>query len=264
MGLDHWGARWSRAGAAALLAGLLALAPFGGPAAAQDAAKTWHGALTLYGWLPGLEGSAAIPGSGLQSDFSVGADDLLEAVNFAAFATGELRYGRYGLLADLFYSNMSTSETVGLLGRREITTKTKLLLVTAFGSWRAWEGEQAFVDLLAGGRLGSSDLTLSLRVGGPPAVRRASADESWFDPLIGIRAGTKVTDRLSVTGIADIGGFGVGSNLTWEVFVGGSYAFTDRVSADLGFRYLAIDYDASRLDLDLRMFGPAAGITVRF
>jgi opacity protein-like surface antigen len=61
-----------------------------------------------------------------------------------------------------------------------------------------------------------------------------------------------------------VGGFGAGSQLTWEAFAGGSYAFTDWLLGEVGFRYLDIDYEANRADLDISILGPTIGLTFQF
>lgn len=73
-----------------------------------------------------------------------------------------------------------------------------------------------------------------------------------------------LTDRFAVRGLADVGGFGAGSKLTWEAFAGANYAFTEHFLGEVGFRYLEIDYEADRADLDLSILGPVVGLTFRF
>jgi len=50
-------------------------------------------------------------------------------------------------------------------------------------------------------------------------VRRSptvDGSESWVDPLIGSRIGLGLTDRWTIGGEANVGGFGVGSDFTWN------------------------------------------------
>ena len=46
--------------------------------------------------------------------------------------------------------------------------------------------------------------------------RSTKDDETWVDPVIGLRAILDLGDGFSVLAFADIGGFGVGSDQTWE------------------------------------------------
>jgi opacity protein-like surface antigen len=42
------------------------------------------------------------------------------------------------------------------------------------------------------------------------------------------------------------------------------FAFTEKVSGRLGYRYMSIDYQGSDLDLDIDLFGPLLGVTYAF
>ena len=41
--------------------------------------------------------------------------------------------------------------------------------------------------------------------------------ENWFDPFIGLGGRYSLTKALYLTGEPDVGGFGVGSEITWQV-----------------------------------------------
>jgi len=67
-----------------------------------------------------------------------------------------------------------------------------------------------------------------------------------------------------------IGGFGVGSEFTWNVLVGAGYKFSKRWTVLLQYRFLGVDYTdgtAGTLDyfrLDTTMSGPLLGFMVTF
>ena len=52
--------------------------------------------------------------------------------------------------------------------------------------------------------------------------------------MIGLRGRVAISDKLSLGGFASIGGFGVGSDLSFDVFAGVDYAFSERFSANAG------------------------------
>lgn len=68
--------------------------------------------------------------------------------------------------------------------------------------------------------------------------------------------------------LADIGGFGVGSELSWSVNVDVQWCLSRHFALSLGYTWLSIDYDIGSgdgryvLDLDLR--GPQLGLTYNF
>jgi opacity protein-like surface antigen len=225
-------------------------------------AQEWTGRVTLYGWLPSAELDTSIdrPGGAVSGGASSGVDDILDALNFAAFATVEARRGRLGLIGDLVYTDLGVDETGAGGVRRDLDLS--LFMGTGAVAWRAWDDGLGHLDLLGGGRVVSADVGVSRS--GTLVSASASRTETYVEPLIGLRAGYAVTDRLALTALGDVGGFGVGSELTWELFGGVSYAFTERIRGDIGYRYLSIDYDNGGAELDAQLHGPAIGVTVGF
>lgn len=129
-------------------------------------------------------------------------------------------------------------------------------------AWRAWGDGNGFLDVLGGGRVVSADMGVSRS--GALVSASASRTKTWVDPLVGLRVGYAVNDKVALTALGDIGGFGVGSQLTWELFGGVSCAFTDRIQGEVGYRYLSIDYDSGGAELDAQLYGPAIGLTIGF
>ena len=74
----------------------------------------------------------------------------------------------------------------------------------------------------------------------------------------------RLNDRLSLTGYGDIGGFGVGSDFTWQAIAALDWRVSDKFSASVGSRWIQIDYDAGRANIDLNMSGPIIGASLRF
>ncbi len=225
-------------------------------------AEEWSGRLTLYGWLPAAELDTTIdrPGGAVSGGASSGIDDILDALNFAAFATVEARRGRLGLIGDFVYTDLGVDETGAGGVRRDLDLS--LFMGTGAVAWRAWDDGRGHLDLIGGGRVVSAELGVSRS--GALVSASASRTETYVEPLVGLRAGYAVTDRLALTALGDIGGFDVGSDLTWELFGGVSYAFTESISGDLGYRYISIDYDSGGTELDTQLYGPAVGLTFTF
>lgn len=91
-----------------------------------------------------------------------------------------------------------------------------------------------------------------------------SHDESfgWVDPVIGARAFYRFTDKLSLQ--ADLGGFDVGSKLTWQAMGTLNYIVTHTLSASAGYKVLEVDYDSDGHVFNTTLSGPVLGMTYRF
>lgn len=231
--------------------------------APDSRASDWSGQVILYGWFAGLEGDVTARNRDRSGSISLSPGDVLDKLELGLFGFAELRRGRFGALFDIAYIDLGDGQDVAAPVPLRVDGTTELLLVSTLGAWRAYEEGDRFVDLYAGGRFVSVDLGLTAT--GPGGNRfRASARERWVDPVFGVRAGTGLTERLSLWGFADIGGFGVGSDLSWQAFLGGRYALSERFALEAGFRYLSIDYSADRVDVDAEFWGPTVGLSFRF
>ena len=62
----------------------------------------------------------------------------------------------------------------------------------------------------------------------------------------------------------DIGGFGVGSHLTWQLLGGVQYDVSSRWSLSAGWRHLDINYDHKGFVFDAAMDGPILGAVYKF
>jgi hypothetical protein len=91
-----------------------------------------------------------------------------------------------------------------------------------------------------------------------------SANKDWVDPIIGVRAQWNINDKWFLAGKSDIGGFGVGSDLTWTVEGTFGYNFTEKVSAELGYRYMDTDYEDGAFTYDMAEAGIYTGLNIKF
>lgn len=84
---------------------------------------------------------------------------------------------------------------------------------------------------------------------------KGSADESWVDPIFGARARWNFNDKWFLAGKTDIGGFGVGSDLTWTAQATVGYQFTETISAELGYRIMDSEYEDGPFVYDMAESG---------
>lgn len=96
------------------------------------------------------------------------------------------------------------------------------------------------------------------------APTRGTGEEQWFDPIVGVRARWDLSDKWFLSGKTDIGGFGVGSDFAWSLQGTLGYQFTERVSAEFGYRYLDTDYQNGRFVYDVAEMGFYTGLNIEF
>ena len=231
-----------------------------GSAAAQNAG--WTFSLSPYLWAPAIETSVETRWG------SVGVDqnsrDVLSKLDLAFMGAFEARRGRWGLIADLFYADLSQrgDTPLGLLfSQARVEVQARAL--SGYAAYRVHEDDRVAVDILAGLRVSSLDLDLSLSPGLLPG-QRVGMGETWVDPLLGTRLRFAFTDRWFATAFADIGGFGVGADQTWQIFASLGYQFNDRWSMQGGWRHVSLSKPIEGRDVDLDFSGPLLGFTAHF
>lgn len=98
----------------------------------------------------------------------------------------------------------------------------------------------------------ASEIERALRNSIPSEI---SGTKAWVDPFLGVRGYYYLTDDLYTVAKADIGGFGVSSDLAWQVYAALGYKLTKRTTLELGYKYMAVDYTSDGFTNDVRTSG---------
>jgi hypothetical protein len=78
----------------------------------------------------------------------------------------------------------------------------------------------------------------------PEGTNEVSGEQSqtWFDPIIITRLTTDLNDKWLFQFRGDVGGFGAGSDLTWQLQGYAGYRFSKLFQLTAGYRLLSADY----------------------
>jgi len=85
--------------------------------------------------------------------------------------------------------------------------------------------------------------------------KSGDVSRTWFDPIILVRTQGVVKEDWLLQFRGDIGGFGVGSDFSWQVQANVGYKFSELFHASLGYRYIGIDYDKDDFKYDVDTYG---------
>ncbi len=152
------------------------------------------------------------------------------------------------------------------------------------GAYEVWKCDpHTAIDILAGARYWHQDMSVDLALNasltdhggldisrGFAIARSGSVD--WVDPLVGGRIRYNLAPGQDFILRADVGGFGVGSQFSWNALAAYSFVFAKRdgvtYSGLLGYRALDADFEQgsgrSRYVYDVTMHGPVTGLTIGF
>ena len=137
----------------------------------------------------------------------------------------------------------------------------------------SFDGPVLSVTALAGARYVrfDSDLKLSITPGVldmVPSRITKSATRDWIDPFIGGRLQLALSDELGLFARGDVGGFGVGSDLTWGFTGGVKWKLDQNMNLVAGYRILDIDYEdgggVDKIELDAQLAGPFLSVAFSF
>lgn len=216
-------------------------------AAAQESAGGWEFTVSPYFLAPHMNGTTGI--RGVSSEIDVGPEDIFENLQFGIMGYLEARKAPWAVSFDGLYMD---------LGKDGETLPTE------------FDGHQGAVELAGYRQLAPwAEVLVAGRLnfmGGSVAVSGQKREQSktWFDPVVGVRLRTTAGRwHLSLRG--DLGGFGIGSEFTWQLYPIAEYRASRTVGITAAYRAFAVDYESDDgFVWDVTTFGPELGVTFRF
>jgi hypothetical protein len=262
--------------ATSAIMGLLFAAP---ARAAEDPYDgNWRFTLTPYLWLPSLDGTLRFDLPSGSPNVNASAGDILEKLDFAFMATGDIRKGNWSVFTDFIYLNLSddNAEVRSVTGPGgvveipiDIGTQSGLkgFLWTLAASYTLFRGPSASLDVFAGFRDAQLKASLDWKFAGPlglfPQTGSASNTTVIWNGLIGLKGKIRLSENGEwfIPYYADVG-WGSSSS-TWQALIGVGYAF-NWGDLHLTYRHLHYDMDEGRAIDDLSLSGPTLGATFHF
>jgi len=221
------------------------------PAVAQPAPDRWNVLVAPY--LMGAAMSGATTVRGVEVDVDMSASDVFSNLQFGAMGIVVARKGAWGFGSDLIWMALGTTV-------RDTNVDFN-------------QGAFAFYGLRQLGP--AADVTFGLRVNtlqgeltfkGPDVTR--NQDKTWVDPIAGVILHTSADRRAQLRLYTEVGGFGAGSDFTWQVLPTVSVRLTQKASLDFGYRWLDVDYATGEgtelFRYDVLTQGPVVGFGFRF
>lgn len=223
----------------------------------------WKFTVALYGWGASLSGDVGVFGLPPQ-EIDLPLSDIIQSLDFAFMGLAEARNGRFMMGIDATYTNVSKTVKTpfGVLADEIEATNTALML-TGLAGYGVIDSDMGRLDLVAGARLWSVNNDFDAK-GGIFGGRSWSDGATWVDPLVGAKLRVDVLPQVYVASWAMIGGFGVGSDLMWDLMAGAGYEFNDTFSLFAGYRATKVDYSSDGFVYDVVEQGPVAALVFKF
>lgn len=226
---------------------------------AQDSLSTkkWHYLADVYIMFPYLKGETGV-GSALTVPVDASAGDVFSNLKMAAMLYLEARTDKWAISSDLVYMNLNQEITPNnLVHSGDVGLKQTIWEVA--GLYRILPFWEAGV----GGRFNFLQTNIEARKNVFPAGTEEVTglhDAVWFDPIIVTRLTTDINDEWLFQFRGDLGGFGVGSDFTYQLQAYAGYRFNKVFQLTAGYRFLSTDYkkqlDYSQFVFDMNESGP--------
>lgn len=202
----------------------------------EDSDNSWNFIIEPYLMLPNMSGETGIGEilPTVEVDANVG--DILGHLKMGAMLYMEATNDTWAISSDVIYMKLGQDIKTGQFITGGDVTMQQL----------AWEvaGLRRVMPWLDAGialRLVSLDMEINTKT--LLNERNASTNETWIDPVIVARTQGLINDKWVYNFRGDFGGFGIGSDFTWQLQADIGYKFSNLFYTTLGYRVIGIDYD---------------------
>jgi hypothetical protein len=230
----------------AILVPLLALSAL--PADTSPAGVKWDGTLYVLG--AGMTGDVMV--LGLNADVNTNFGTVVDHLKLGFMGKLRASRGPWAVTTDLIFMKLGASK--GPVGAD--------LDQWAIEPTISYRLDESF-EWLAGVRYNSIRATIKL-----PLSLSLSAKEDWYDPIVGFNYNLAIDRAWSFNLRADVGGFGIGSKLAWQVFPDFGWRFSDAGTLQMGYRWVHNHYETgsglTHFRYNMLTSGPQAGVNFRF
>jgi hypothetical protein len=227
---------------------------------AQEASSgDWKQTVFVYGMGAAISGDAQI--GNLALPVSVSISDLFDALKFGAMAAYRVENDEWSVTGDTTYMSLgwnARGQRGNVSGDLSIDQVTLMATV----------GRRLSPHVEGLLSLAYFNLSTDLAVRVLNQRQSASRDADWIDPLIGLAYAVPFAGKWTYSLRGDIGGYGVGSNFSWQLLTVVRRQNTDRFGWYLGYRALGFDFEdgtgRNYQHYDLTQQGPLAGVSFSF
>jgi len=228
---------------------------------AQSSDGRWHYLFEPYLMIPNMNGDIGL-GDLPPVHINEGPDDIVENLQIGAMFYVEAHNDRWAFASDLVYMDLEAdiSQNGLIAGGTGGATQLgwELSALARLSPWIELGAAATYNRL-------ESDVRIDTQGG---TTFGASMTQDWVDPSIVVRATVPLGEKWFLQGRGNIGGWGVGSDLYWQVQGDVGYRHSPRLLFTFGYRYIAIDYDhgsgPDRFIYKVDSFGPTLKVGFTF
>lgn len=226
-------------------------------AAEPASTASWHHSVTIYAWLPSIDGELKYKLEG-DDPLPIDASRILDSLNMTFMGTYEARKEKWLILGDVIYLDLGEKKNRDIRLYNKVELNLNGWQLGLYGGHNLYQTSSSSLYLLAGLRYLSieTEANLTSNIFSPLNL---SQDTDLWDGVIGLRGNTKINENWYIPYHADIGTGD--SDMTWQAMIGIGYhaSWGDTI---LAYRHLEWDQGDDDLLQNLSFYGP--GIAFKF
>lgn len=220
--------------------------------------------LTGYLWTSAMNGQVGtlppLPPANVNLSFG----DILQNFDGGIMGGGEMRLRRWSVLLDAMWTQVSPNATLSGPLQSELGLRTRSTTLQTDVLYRIYNSRPVTVDAGLGLRYWHLNNQLTIDPNLPGDGGSVTETEDWVDPLFVARLSTRLGGPWSLTFLGDVGGFNIGSQLTYQLAGTLNYQVNPSLALRAGYRMLSVNYEQGSYLYNVLMQGPIIGMTYRF
>lgn len=221
---------------------------FASPAAqasTADQSDGWHFTVSPYLWFPGVHGT--VGADALPVSIHATPGDLLSHFRFGIMGLVEPRYKRILLPLDIVWVRLADDKALPLTPNGTVANlKGSEFILTQKVGYRLLDYKMVKIDALAGFRFWHFGESLAFTTNS----LNFSSSQNWIDPVVGGRITGNLSPKVSVIVAGDVGGWGAGSQLDYQIGGVLGYKIKPALTLQAGYRYLSVNWRNGRALID--------------
>lgn len=193
-----------------------------------------------YVMFPNMKGSTAL-GNLPELSVFVEPDQIFSNLKMGAMLYFEASNEKWNINSDLLYMDLGQAvKGNALINNGEASAKQLGWEVAGLYKVKPW------LEVGVGGLLNSIKVGMDINrnnVGGGTTNIKKETSETWFDPMLIAVFKNTPGKKFVYTARGEIGGFGVGSEFSWQLQAYAGYRFSELFQIQGGYRIISLDYE---------------------
>ena len=219
----------------------------------------WRHVVALYGWGAGMSGTGDI--GPVEGDVDVSFSEIVEDLEMAGMMAYRGENDHWAIMGNVVYVGLGSAKDLPLGGVADVDLDQWIVEVD--GAFRFSERFEVLFGLRG------YELDLAVEVRSPlGATASGEAGKNWVDPVIGARYKLPMGKAWDFVVRGDVGGFGIGSELSWQAVTHFDWRASKNVGMSVGYLLLDVDYEdgegADEFLYDMAIQGPFLALVLSF